>query len=222
MNVRPCFAPCRRAPQRMAAAACLALSGALGGCGTPSLHQPAVDTPWSSATAPSPSPWCRQAQGLRQLAPGDNCRLVIQAAAWLNATGVQVCPQQTYELAISSDQYWVDADRRSHPLHGDPGSGFMNLFAHAKRVPGVPWFLLVAGVRTPGSADSEDPVLQALAPLPATEAKDRALFAGRTRGELVLAANDAQVPWVHDWLYGNNHGRILATLTLQAGSPRCP
>lgn len=221
MRVRPSVESWLPTPRRQITTSCLALAAALGGCGAPKLHEPAVDAPWPGAIPPNTVPWCHPTQGLRQLAPGDSCRIVVQAALWLNASGVRVCPHQKYELAIAPDQYWVDATRRSHPLHGDAGSWFMNLFAGTKRVPEAPWFLVVAGVRTTGSGASKEPALQALALLPPTNTEHRALFASSSHGELVLAANDAKVPWVQDWAYGNNHGRILATLSLQTGSPRC-
>lgn len=221
MRVRPSVASWWLTHRRQITTTCLASAVALGGCGAPKLHKPAVDAPWPGAIASTTVPWCHLAQGLRQLAPGDSCRLVVQAALWLNASGVQVCPQQKYELAIAPDQYWVDATRRSHPLHGDPGNWFMNLFAATKRVPEAPWFLVVAGVRTTGSDAPKEPALQALASLPPTSTEHRAQFASYSHGELVLAANDAKVPWMEDSSYGNNHGRVLATLSLQTASPRC-
>jgi hypothetical protein len=91
----------------------------------------------------------------------------------------------------------------------------MNFLARFKRVPGAPWFALIAGVHDSEPAGTTDPEMEALMPFPDTAIKDRKLYTARSRGDLVLAANDAA------WAYGNNHGRVLVTLSLRDGPSKC-
>lgn len=134
------------------------------------------------------------------------CWVQVQASRWLTRSAVHVAKGDRFRVRVPAGQFWFDADRRSLPLVGDPGSGLMNMFDSWKRVPSAPWFRLIGATAVGGGPD---PAVRGATDL----GKPDAVLVADDDGELVFFANDAVAPWGDGrYFYGNNHGRIWLQL----------
>ena len=187
----------------------------LGGCSGPGRE--VTHSPWPAQARGHA--WCVAEGGPRHLSPGASCLAVVGADEWNHRTGLRTCAGQTFHVSVPGEQYWYDAGRRSHPLKGDEGSRFMNVFQGRKRVAGQNWFLLSAGTLPPGAVDDADP--EHAAALPARVLSEPTVtYTARAAGELVFFANDARAFWpAPKLLYGNNRGH--AWVVVRAEGPAC-